>query len=115
MLSTQTLWPALLQRLLGRVAALAAPAARVRSRPALAPPAITLPTQQARTLRLRQGDAVVVRTGRLWLTRSGDSRDHILQPGTCFVASRSEAVVVECFGAASAVCDIERAGRHRAT
>jgi hypothetical protein len=116
MLSTLTLWPSLLQRLLGRVAALATPAAGVRRHPSLAlplarTPGITLPVLQARTLRLRQGDVVLVREGRLWLTRTGDSQDHFLQSGTCFVASRTEAVVVESFGLAGAIYEVERAAR----
>jgi hypothetical protein len=113
MLSTLTLWPALLQRLLGRFTTAAT---GVRRHPSLAlplarTPGITLPVLQARTLCLRQGDVVVVREGRLWLTRTGDSQDHFLQSGTCFVASRTEAVVVESFGLAGAIYEVERAAR----
>lgn len=66
----------------------------------------TLPEGRAFRFHLLRGEAVLVREGRLWLTREGDLHDHVLAPGAGFVATRTEEVVVEAFGGGA--CRIER-------
>ena len=61
--------------------------------------ALTLGAGAVLRLHLRSGDALQVRVGGLWLTRTGDPQDHLLQPGAGFVAARSGDVVVQAFGA----------------
>ncbi|MBH1988395.1 MAG: DUF2917 domain-containing protein [Burkholderiales bacterium] len=56
---------------------------------------VELPAGSVHRLRLRAGDALLVRRGRVWMTRSGDLRDHLLTPGQGHVAPRSEDVVLE--------------------
>lgn len=68
----------------------------------------TLPAHQVARLHLRPGDVVVVRQGRLWLTCQGDARDHVLQAGTCFVATRPEGVVIEALGGLPCRYEVER-------
>ncbi len=70
--------------------------------------ASALSARQVARLHLRRGDVVVVRQGRLWLTCQGDARDHILQAGTCFVATRSEGVVIEALGGQPCRYEVER-------
>lgn len=65
-----------------------------------------LPLGEAHRLVLHRGETVLVRCGRLWLTREGDALDHLLQPGRGFVAARAEEVVVEAIGAQP--CRFER-------
>lgn len=84
---------------------------RAASRPFALAPGLCLPGGQVRSLRLQAGDALVVREGRIWLTREGDSRDHFLQPGTSFVATQREVVVIEGLGRSASTYEVERAGR----
>jgi hypothetical protein len=58
-------------------------------------PSATLQTGQACSLTMRRGQVLLVRRGRLWMTRPNDPRDHVLQPGTSHVALQRETVVVE--------------------
>ncbi|WP_290873845.1 DUF2917 domain-containing protein [Aquabacterium sp.] len=84
---------------------------RAASRPFALAPGLCLPAAQARSLRLLPGDALVVREGRIWLTREGDRRDHFLQPGTSWVATQREVVVIEGLGEAPSRYEVERAKR----
>jgi len=59
---------------------------------------VTLPAGQAARLHLRRGETLLVRHGRLWLTREGDLVDHVLTPGAGHVAAVPQEVVVEAFG-----------------
>lgn len=74
--------------------------------PALACVSETLPTGQATRLTLRRGETLLVRQGRLWLTREGDPIDHLLQPGCGHVASAPQEVVIEALGLQA--CHYER-------
>jgi len=65
-----------------------------------------LPLGEAHRLALHRGETLLVRSGRLWLTREGDALDHLLQPGRGFVAAGAEDVVVEAIGAQP--CRFER-------
>lgn len=66
----------------------------------------TLPAGQAARLTLRRGETLLVRQGRLWLTREGDPVDHVLWPGAGHVASVPQEVVIEAFGPQA--CNYER-------
>ncbi len=66
----------------------------------------TLPAGQAARLTLRRGETLLVRQGRLWLTREGDPVDHVLWPGSGHVASVPQEVVIEAFGPQA--CQYER-------
>ena len=55
----------------------------------------TLAAGEARTLRLPAGASLAVTDGLLWLTRSGDSADHLLSAGTTFSFPRGALVVVQ--------------------
>jgi len=59
---------------------------------------VMLPAAQAARLHLRRGETLLVRHGRLWLTREGDLVDHVLTPGAGHVAAVPQEVVVEAFG-----------------
>lgn len=79
-----------------------------RHKPAhdLASESATLPAGQAVRLKLRRGETLLVRQGRLWLTREGDPVDHVLWPGSGHVASVPQDVVIEAFGLQA--CHYER-------
>lgn len=66
----------------------------------------TLHAGQPARLRLRPGETLLVRQGRLWLTREGDLVDHVLSPGCGHVAAGHQEVVIEAFGAP--LCCYER-------
>lgn len=72
----------------------------------------TLPAGQAQRLMLRRGETLLVRQGRLWLTREGDPVDHVLWPGSGHVASVPQEVVIEAFGPQA--CSYERHRLHGA-
>ncbi|MCH8179059.1 MAG: DUF2917 domain-containing protein [Proteobacteria bacterium] len=81
----------------------------MRCSPGVAPPpgvSHVLAAGQVLRLSLRRGEVLRVRVGGLWLTRTGDPRDHIVQPGAGFVATRGGPVVVQAFGACA--CHVER-------
>lgn len=65
-----------------------------------------LPSGQARRLTLRRGETLFVRQGRLWLTREGDPTDHVLWPGSGYVAAVPQEVVIEAVG--GQLCCYER-------
>lgn len=71
-----------------------------RASPARGPGSVraTLPSGQATRLTLSRGETLIVRHGCLWLTREGDSVDHLLQPGSGHVASVPQDVVIEALG-----------------
>ena len=77
-----------------------APCTLRRAPPAREPACMsaTLPTGQAARLTLRRGETLLVRQGRLWLTREGDAVDHLLEPGCGHVASVPQEVVIEALG-----------------
>lgn len=54
-----------------------------------------LPAGQAHRVRLRAGDALLVRHGRVWMTREGDPIDHLLTPEAGHVAACAQEVVLE--------------------
>lgn len=56
---------------------------------------VDLPVGQAHRLRLRAGDLLLVRRGRVWMTREGDPLDHLLTPTQGHVAAHPEDVVLE--------------------
>lgn len=56
---------------------------------------IDLPAGQAHRLRLRVGDVLLVHRGRVWMTREGDPRDHLLTPSQGHVAACPQDVVLE--------------------
>jgi hypothetical protein len=56
---------------------------------------IDLPAGQAHRLRLCAGDVLLVRRGRVWMTREGDPLDHLLTPAQGHVASHPQDVVLE--------------------
>lgn len=58
---------------------------------------VALPAGQVHRLRLRAGDALLVRQGQVWMTRQGDPLDHVLSPSHGHVAARPEDVVLESF------------------
>lgn len=58
---------------------------------------VVLPAGQVHRLRLRAGDALLVRHGQVWMTRQGDPLDHVLSPSHGHVAARPEDVVLESF------------------
>jgi len=58
---------------------------------------VVLPAGQVHRLRLRAGDALLVRQGQVWMTREGDPLDHLLTPSQGHVAARPEDVVIESF------------------
>ncbi|MBU0918313.1 MAG: DUF2917 domain-containing protein [Gammaproteobacteria bacterium] len=58
---------------------------------------VVLPAGQVHRLRLRAGDALLVRHGQVWMTRQGDPLDHVLSPSHGHVAARPEEVVLESF------------------
>lgn len=58
---------------------------------------VVLPAGQVHRLRLRAGDALLVRQGQVWMTRQGDPMDHVLTPSQGHVAARPEDVVIESF------------------
>lgn len=72
----------------------------------------TLPAGQAVRLTLRRGETLIVRQGRLWLTREGDPVDHVLWPGSGHVAPVPQEVVIEAFGPQA--CSYERHRMRRA-
>lgn len=72
----------------------------------------TLAAGQAVRLSLRRGETLLVRQGRLWLTREGDPVDHVLWPGSGHVASVPQEVVIEAFGPQA--CQYERHRLHGA-
>lgn len=43
----------------------------------------------------RPGERVEVRDGRVWITQTGDARDHVLEAGETFLPSRRGLVVVQ--------------------
>ncbi len=55
----------------------------------------TLPAGKAHRVRLRAGDALLVRHGRVWMTREGDPIDHLLTPEAGHVAACAQEVVLE--------------------
>lgn len=62
----------------------------------ITPHALTrLPAGQAHRVRLRAGDALLVRRGQVWMTREGDPIDHVLSPGAGHVAACAQEVVLE--------------------
>ena len=61
---------------------------------------------QVHHLRLKPGDALLVRQGRIWMTRDGDVLDHLLAPGQGHVAARREDVVLQ--GCSAGGCVYER-------
>lgn len=62
----------------------------------ITPDALTrLPAGQAHRVRLRAGDALLVRHGRVWMTREGDPIDHLLTPEAGHVAACAQEVVLE--------------------
>lgn len=64
--------------------------------PARAPTGpVDLPAGQAHRLRLRAGDVLLVRRGRVWMTREGDPLDHLLSPTQGHVAACPQDVVLE--------------------
>ncbi|WP_422186419.1 DUF2917 domain-containing protein [Aquabacterium commune] len=65
-----------------------------------------LPSGGVLRLSLRQGEVLLVRRGRLWLTREGDAVDHLLEAGRGHVSTCAESVVVEAVGAQP--CGFER-------
>lgn len=73
----------------------------------------TLPAGQATRLTLRRGEALLVREGRLWLTREGDPIDHVLWPGSGHVASVPQDVVIEAFGPQACRYERHRGGACR--
>lgn len=98
----------LVSPILSQLSRLPALGGRARSivRALLRPPAMqrqscssaTLPAGQAARLTLRRGETLLVRQGRLWLTREGDPVDHVLWLGSGHVASVPQEVVIEAFG-----------------
>lgn len=79
--------------------------------PAIGP--IALSEGQVHHLRLRPGDALLVRQGRVWMTRDGDPLDHLLAPGQGHVAARMEDVVVQGCSASGCVYEREALPRRR--
>jgi len=77
-------------------------------RPALpASGPINLGEGQVHHLRLRPGEVVLVRRGRVWMTREGDTLDHLLVPGRGHVAAHREAVVLQAVSAGGCVYERE--------
>ena len=66
---------------------------RARARTPIGP--VALPAGQAHRLRLRAGDVLLVRQGRVWMTREGDPLDHLLTPTQGHVAACPQDVVLE--------------------
>jgi len=62
---------------------------------------IELASGEVRRLRLNRGDSLVVNTGRLWMTRAGDDRDHVLCPAQGHVAAMPQEVLVQACGASA--------------
>lgn len=56
---------------------------------------IDLAPGQVHRVRLKAGELLLVREGRVWLTREGDPVDHVLVPGRGHVAPLAEEVVIE--------------------
>jgi hypothetical protein len=56
---------------------------------------------------LRPGEQLQVQQGQLWLTCSGDARDHLLAAGQSWVAQGREQVMLEAVGAQA--CELRRA------
>lgn len=92
------LLPAMTLRLRSLAATLLRSLLHAKPAPAPAFVSATLPAGQADRLVLRRGEAVLVREGRLWLTREGDPVDHVLWPGAGHVASVPQEVVIEALG-----------------
>jgi hypothetical protein len=76
-------------------------------RPARSPSGpIALREGQVHHLHLKPGDALLVRQGRVWMTRDGDLLDHLLAPGQGHVAARREDVVLQ--GCSAGGCVYQR-------
>ena len=60
-----------------------------------------LASGEVRRLRLKRGDSLLVQAGRLWMTRPGDARDHVLSPAQGHVAATPQEVWVQACGACS--------------
>ncbi len=65
-----------------------------------------LPSGHVQGCTLQQGDVLHVQQGHLWLTRSGDARDHVLAAGQSWVAQGREQVLLEAVG--TQVCELRR-------
>jgi hypothetical protein len=63
----------------------------------------TLPAGSARSLRLPRGETARLRCldGRLWLTRAGDARDYVLEPGGAHFFEDRDRVVVQALESAA--------------
>jgi hypothetical protein len=57
---------------------------------------------------------VLVETGRIWLTQSGDAGDHFLAAGEDWLLCGEGAVVVECDGSETARVQVSHAGERLA-
>ena len=60
-----------------------------------ADPTLRVAASRAATLRLRAGACIAVQSGRIWLTRTGDANDYVVDAGERHVAVRGGRVVVE--------------------
>jgi hypothetical protein len=66
-----------------------------------------LPSGGVKGCTLRPGEQLQVQQGQLWLTCSGDARDHLLAAGQSWVAQGREQVMLEAVGAQA--CELRRA------
>jgi len=60
-----------------------------------ADPCVRLAANRPVTLRLRAGACIAVQAGRVWLTRTGDANDYVVEAGERHVALRGGRVLVE--------------------
>ena len=63
-------------------------------------PLIALEPGQVVTLDDAQGTRIVARSGTVWVTEEGDSRDHVVGPGDALIVAHSGRTVVQALKSA---------------
>ena len=63
-------------------------------------PLLALEPGQVVTLDDAQGTRIVARSGTVWVTEEGESRDHIVGPGDALIVARSGRTVVQALKSA---------------
>ena len=66
---------------------------------------VCLPPGWVRRVRLRAGEGLWVREGRVWMTREGDPVDHVLTAGQVRVAERAEVWVLQSCAVGASLCE----------